>query len=697
MSFLQSWIVWALPLALLPILIHLIHKSRHRVVEWGAMMFLLEGARMSRGRQRLREILLLSARTLAILGLIVGIGRPIAGGWVGRMGGQEIDTVVLIVDRSASMAERVDGRPESKLAYGLRTIRGVLDVTEAEDLVVIDAVEPTRAVRIEGPAALDDLTVGEPTASQSDLPSALETATSYLEESEAGRSEIWIISDAQTGDWRPEDGRWAALASALAERPAGVRVRLSTFPSRAPDNLGVRVERVRREVSDADENVVELVLDIVVTRAAAAQGSGDTAVLVPVAVEVGGARSTVDVELVGNEARLQGHRIPIDARTELGFGLVELTADSRPSDDAYWFVYGAKATLETLVVRERDDAGRVVAIAAELPLDPSVEPIARQVAGDDEGFDLAQELTAASLLVWQAPLPEGAAAAAIDAFVADGGYTLFLPPEAPDGRAYRGVSWGSWTTAGLADPVLSPETWRADGDLLRTGADGTPLPVGEVELRRYCSIESKARSAPGAAPDGEAAHLTLAALSGGRRVLVRATSSSGGVYFLSVLPTSDSTNLASQGLVLVALVQRALQAAANERGSELQREAGPADWIDESWRVAAVTGQPSAGLFERSLRAGILTDGQSFVALNRPLSEDESPPQTVSALEELFGGVDVVATETARGQAEPGLLEEVWKVFMLLAVIALIAEALLCITEGSSRAQQKAAAPGGQA
>ena len=121
MNLLQPLALWALPLAALPVVIHLLHRRRHRVVEWGAMMFLLEGERSSKGRQRLREFLLLAARTLAILALVLTIGRPIAGGWAARVAGERLDTVVLVVDRSSSMGEEVDGRPESKLRFGLRS------------------------------------------------------------------------------------------------------------------------------------------------------------------------------------------------------------------------------------------------------------------------------------------------------------------------------------------------------------------------------------------------------------------------------------------------------------------------------------------------------------------------------------------------------------------------------------------------
>jgi Aerotolerance regulator N-terminal len=41
MSFLSPLLLFGLPLALLPIIIHLIHLHRRRTIEWAAMMFLL--------------------------------------------------------------------------------------------------------------------------------------------------------------------------------------------------------------------------------------------------------------------------------------------------------------------------------------------------------------------------------------------------------------------------------------------------------------------------------------------------------------------------------------------------------------------------------------------------------------------------------------------------------------------------------
>ena len=80
MSFLQPFLLWALPLISLPIIIHLINQWRYQTKQWAAMMFLLQANRMNRGFAKIRQWLILAMRTLAILGLIVAISRPLASG-----------------------------------------------------------------------------------------------------------------------------------------------------------------------------------------------------------------------------------------------------------------------------------------------------------------------------------------------------------------------------------------------------------------------------------------------------------------------------------------------------------------------------------------------------------------------------------------------------------------------------------------
>ena len=80
----------------------------------------------------------------------------------------------------------------------------------------------------------------------------------------------------------------------------------------------------------------------------------------------------------------------------------------------------------------------------------------------------------------------------------------------------------------------------------------------------------------------------------------------------------------------------------------------------------------------------MLTDGEAFVALNRPLAEDASRSLPEEALTESLAPLDVVVTTTRTATAGGSLLDEVWRIFLFLVLGALIAELLLCAPEGSA-------------
>ncbi|MGB0333190.1 MAG: hypothetical protein ACPGPE_15375, partial [Planctomycetota bacterium] len=143
-----------------------------------------------------------------------------------------------------------------------------------------------------------------------------------------------------------------------------------------------------------------------------------------------------------------------------------------------------------------------------------------------------------------------------------------------------------------------------------------------------------------------------------------------------------SSDLASQGIVFMALVHRALDQAAAALGSEEQQAASANErWLEDRWSMAA-SDRPDS-FAERGRRAGVLTDGEVFIALNRPLSEDAAPALPGAVLTESLAPLDVVVT-TTRAAAEGGsLLDEVWRIFLFLVLGALLAELLLCSPEGS--------------
>ena len=83
MTFLQPFVLLGLPLVLVPVIIHLLNRLRHRPKPWAAMRFLLSATRSSTSHAKLRQFLILLCRVLAVAMLILFLARPLAGGWLG--------------------------------------------------------------------------------------------------------------------------------------------------------------------------------------------------------------------------------------------------------------------------------------------------------------------------------------------------------------------------------------------------------------------------------------------------------------------------------------------------------------------------------------------------------------------------------------------------------------------------------------
>ena len=662
MSFLQPMLLAALPLVALPIIIHLINQRRYQTVRWAAMMFLLAANRMSRGYARLRQWLIMAARTAAVAGLIFAASRPLAGGWLGLAAGGRPDTTIVLIDRSPSMEQEGIGAGAggggSKRETGLRRLAESLATVGSAKWVLIESgTNKPRAVG--SPQALASAPETGPSSAPSDLPALLQAAHDHLVATKGGRTEVWICSDVRANDWKPGDARWKALRDAFRAFPQSVRFHLLAYPKTAPGNLSIRVTEVRRRQTAEG---AELLVSLGITR----EGNGDGRAAVPVQFEIEGARSELSVAMAGPRYQLKDHRIPLEKGGERGWGRVSIPADANPADNDFYFAFGAPAPRRALVVADDPQAARPLVLAAEIAPEPGLKCSAEVV---DPGRLSTVEWDSVSLLLWQAPLPEGSAADRVRAFVGRGGQVIFFPPRTPSKTDVFGTHWTSWRVGGNEVAV---ENWRGDEDLLAQTQSGTALPVGKVKVRRSCGLEGTCTP--------------LATLRGGAPLLVRATTDQGGAYFCSTTPAFADSSLATDGVVLYVLVQRAL--AAGARTLELTRrlDAGSPPPDDPSgWKRLA--GAAEAVSTEYPFQRGVYSSGDRLLAVNRPEAEDNAPALADDRLAELFRGLDFSRVDDQAGNAG-SLIQEIWRMFLIAMIAALIAEAALCLPRKSARVPQ---------
>jgi len=669
MTFLQPVLLLALPLAALPVIIHLIHLYRRRRVKWAAMIFLQAAQRMNKGFSRLRQVLILALRVLALIALILFVSRPLAGGWLGLTGGAP-DTVLILVDRSASMEQQNTATGVSKRAAGLRNVaKAITDaVGNRSHLVLIDSALG-KPLPIENADSLLSIPQTEATDTTADIPGMLQTALDYIVANKTGRTDIWLLSDLRQSTWDASGGRWQTLRSAFATMQ-GVRFHLLCYSQSAPDDLAVIIDRVsRRETSEK----AEVSLDLRIVR----HSPNPQPIDVPLFFVINGTATSTTVQLKDNQLVLQGYTIPIDKSLTHGWGRVSLPADSNPANDQFYFVFDETPPLHSAIVSDDGSVSGPLDAALSAGTDSSRQYVttllsssrAAEIPWDD-----------AALVVWNAPIPPETDALAhqLRDYAAAGRTILFLPPESPGDTKIFGMGWDKWQT-GTLGKSLAIDWWRNDDDLLANTRDGSALPVGTLEIARFCAI----------AGDG----VPLARIAGQGPLLVRSLDRIGNVYFIGTLPGSGASSLARDGVVMFALLNRALNQGVATLGKAQQRHASAAALGDDPRKWQPVEPKAETAVPEMlPLRAGIFSSGDRLVALNRSPGEDEPQVVSTTELDELFAGLDFhVLNDTLENGRS--LTSEVWRTFLLLVALALIGEALLCMPPRRDSPPGKVGAP----
>ncbi|HVA45664.1 MAG TPA: BatA domain-containing protein [Pirellulales bacterium] len=646
MIFLHPLLLAGLALTALPVLIHLINQLRYRTIRWGAMMFLLQANRMARGLARLRQWLVLLMRMLAIACLVFVISRPLASGWMGWAGGHA-DTTIILLDRSPSMADASAGR--SKLLAARKQLADALGRLSSTRWVLIESAT-ARPRELESPAALEQLPETGPTSAAADLPAMLEAARDYLVANQSGSTEVWICSDLRANDWNADDSRWGRLRSSFAGLPQPVGFHLLAYSQPPRGDVAVRVTSVRhRKLGDG----IELLVSLRLSTPAAAGGP----LTVPVRFDIGGARSTLSVELSGTSVEVRDHRIVLDGKHQRGWGRVSVPADSNPANNEYYFAFDATQSAHALIVSDEREVAESLRLAASISPDPGNLSSADVVPTDQiDGIDWSK----AALVLWQAPLPAGEPARQLAALVDRGGQVIFFPPRQVTDDSAFGLYWKSWTAVG-DDAVI--DRWRSDEDLLANTQSGAALPVGKLRIRKVCAVAGEATP--------------LAALPGGETLVARAATPRGGVYFWATTPAATDSNLATEGVVLYVAVQRALAAGAAALGTARQVAAGSGD-SDMATTWQRLAGSETALSSEYAVQAGAYAAGDVLLAVNRPEQEDLAASLDDARVAGLFQGLDFTRIDQV-ASSERSPVEEIWRSFLIAMLAALVAEAWLCL------------------
>ncbi len=199
----------------LPILAHLLNRHQVRHTEWAAMQFLNRSVRVRSRQIKLRDLLLLLLRCLALLLFIFALARPAwsKGSW---LPGERRAGVVIALDSSFSMGHGAAGSTRFEEAMKrVEVIRGKMTHGDPVTLAMLggDQRVVLRNMAYD-PVRFEDAVAGlKPGPGTLDLVNEPGRIAEFVVDMEAPEKEVYLITDAQSSDWKQPS---AKLREALA-------------------------------------------------------------------------------------------------------------------------------------------------------------------------------------------------------------------------------------------------------------------------------------------------------------------------------------------------------------------------------------------------------------------------------------------------------------------------------------------------
>ena len=330
MNFLAPAFLAGLAAIAVPVLIHLIHRERKAVVEFPSLMFLQRIPYRSVRRQKIRHLLLLILRCVAIALLVAAFARPFfekRQTAVGTTGARE---VVILLDHSASMGygHRWDKARDAarKVVAGLTPSDHATLVLFAEDAAVASdpTAPPDRITAV--------LNATKLSAEATRFAPALKLASQIITASTLPRREVVLISDYQKIGWTSHNE---------IGFPQGTVITPVDLGGGATPNVAVSQVTTSRDSTGVRDHV---------NVAARLINTGVDPRSVSATLSVGGRdmqTQKVDVPASGaQQVAFTSVAVPSGATK----GVVRITADSLPQDDALNFTIAPDEAVPVLLV-----------------------------------------------------------------------------------------------------------------------------------------------------------------------------------------------------------------------------------------------------------------------------------------------------------------------------------------------------------
>lgn len=406
MSFLVPAFLAGLAALAVPVLIHLIRRETRVVVEFPSLMFLQRIPVRTLRQQRLRHLLLLLMRCLALALLVFAFARPFVSRRAAAALGAGGTVRVVLIDRSWSMGA-ADRWARAKAAAH-DAVRG-LGATDRAVLIAF-AGDATALTEPTNERALLDRAVESLTLSDQGTryARAVKLAAEVLARTNLPRQEVVLISDFQRIGWSARDD---------ARLPEGTSLRTVDVSGTPVSDAAVLQVTAERDATAERATV---------TVAARIRNGGPAARVVAATLSIGG--RPVETKAIAVPGRgvtqVRFARSPVPAATTRA--MVRLSPDALGADDAFQFTVAADAAVSVLIVepaRSRERQSMYVRRALAIGERPSFR-VERRVVSVLRPQDFDGK---AVVILNEVELAAGAVADGLVRFVRRGGGLLVVP------------------------------------------------------------------------------------------------------------------------------------------------------------------------------------------------------------------------------------------------------------------------------
>lgn len=231
MTFITPYLLAGALAGTLPILVHMIHRERPKVVPFTLLKFVHQASQTTRRSWRVKNLLLLVCRILLIVLFALILARPVLNSELLPATSGASQAVVVLDDSYLMNIQGEDERTHFDRAkeQASKLIRGL---PQGSALALVPAVQDPLDFSIDLSSVVRALEVTQPSMRLPDCPLAVQRAYEMFGQSTEGSKEVYVFSNLSAGAWKP-------LPVALPEGHDQVRLIVVDVGEERPPNLSI--------------------------------------------------------------------------------------------------------------------------------------------------------------------------------------------------------------------------------------------------------------------------------------------------------------------------------------------------------------------------------------------------------------------------------------------------------------------------